>query len=153
MPLFGDLEQISLPQLLKLLAEGRKSGTLTLRTKGQSVEAHVRCGWLQQAAETEEAGEAEALFAARPRSEDHEAIHRLAGEDEVATALYMEFLGVRPVTETLNLLLDRSLSTLKKAAVWPKAEFRFDGESRLPTSKLSVGVPLRVVAERISAVD
>lgn len=153
MPIFGSLQQIDLARLLRLLADGRKSGVLTIRTKGSSAEAVIHCGRLLNAHLSEDSEAAPAFPAGKMAPEDHKAVTELAQGDEAAAALFAEFFGLSDRVESIARMRQAAVAALSRAKSWPQAEFRFETGSRLPITAVSVGLPLRAVAERLAAPD
>ncbi len=151
MPLSGDLRQIDFYRLAEVLACGRKSGLLTLRSGREVLEVHLRRGFVQLVRLLKGPEPSEALWAAVAGQAEAAAGKRLALGSEMGAVLLLDFLGLSTREQSLRVLRARALALLQAAASWRKGEFRFEPQPELPAGRLGLGIPLGVVKKQLAA--
>ncbi len=149
MPISGDLRRIDLTRLAELLAHGRKSGLLTLRSGREGLEVHLRRGYVQLVRPLKGPEPTDSLWAVAGQSEA-EVGRRLAPRGGMGAVLLLDFLGLSTREQSLRALRAQAVALLQTAAGWRKGEFRFEPQAEPPAGRLSLGLPLGAIKKQLA---
>jgi hypothetical protein len=149
MALVGDLRQVRLVKVLQLLAYGRKSGVLRVKSGRSTLTVNVARGRLQKAWVAGGSQTAESLVELAP-VEQRDAVAALAHGSELGSALWLDFLGCANKATLLSAARENGRQVLSSAASWQKGELRFEDGPGLAPGELDLGLYLTPLANQMA---
>ncbi|MHB1005924.1 MAG: DUF4388 domain-containing protein [Chloroflexota bacterium] len=148
MPYTGDLRRIGVQRLLGILAGGRKSGLLKIRGR-EALDIYVRHGRVAQARPVKGQALAETLLElSTTKTDERDAVRRLAAGEELGTALMLDFLQVSTRERSISLLREQALAAIRRTAEWQKGDIRFEPAVVLPNGRLDLSLPFARLSNR-----
>lgn len=157
MSLSGNLKTVSLPDVLQLLATGKKTGTLEIRTKSRQKEVAFRSGSIIYAASLNNAEDklgSTLLRRGQITKADLEralALHRKTGRQLGATLVDMKLFSQGEIDECLRLQIEEIVFNL---FAWSDGEFIFHDEKLPDQPPLLVDLnTMNVVMEGTRRID
>lgn len=142
MALSGDLKQVRLQRVLQLLACGRKSGLLRVKSGRSALTVNVAHGRLQKAWLAGWPQSAAELVAQTAPAEHQDSVTALARGSELGAALWLDFLGFADHATVLSMARERGREALRTAGAWQKGELRFEDGPGLAPGELDLGLSL-----------